>query len=849
MRNKLLIGVLCAVMLLGAVAGAVTVGYAWLSPGKTVPVTAGGSAVASYFAGGTGTQTDPYILKTPQHVYNLAWLQYMGVFNATDANGNLEQQYFFRQEGDIDMKQDQKGVYQIVPPIGTIQNPFVGHYDAGKLDANGNYVKDSNGNIECYRITNAIVSNYITPDDKNNITVDGKPANIVERPPSVDEVRNAQIIGFFGVIGTYEEADANNNPTGTTPPLILSSTGENSQLAMVGVENLILDNVTIVTEPHAVGDGEMYSLLGLFAGFVNGTIKNIKVTSGTIAVNQGVDKYYANLVDPSITKDEAGNVIATPPFSLNITRSVSKYTLIGDYMTTRIDWAGGPLTGPTTDVGQNEGFGGSIDMITLAKRVSYMFGAKEPDTKDMTGYYAPDASISTKYNLVGHSGDQYTYSNSTSGNQFYFEHGTYLPLNIVTDNVTPEYYQALSSEVLAKNTGYLVGKESPTNWTSSNSPTINSRLLGQLCFSIKGTHTNWTQIGQYTTDMDQKLQILTKSVDGTYYVIGDDLNGLMKTSTPYDCYNGKIGVERYDSETLNLTQYSGKNNVRGKLATMLMGSASINGIQFAKAIPSASSLLTDISVQMGDQTVTSLVEGSIHFYSGKGVVTMVAATLYTRDNQVTSSSGSADYTSASSASSTSSYHYLPKLYQVDRSSGSIVLTAIDRIYVNRETGDVKYNTDPGGYEKVFDYDTMGGLNTNTGSTNRYYMNSLFYFELPVSAGEYVLGGSGNNPTYLLYLDIGGNAGSEGTEGDGEDDGNKPDYDGEISGVYFVDASGNNITQDGKTDGPAVAFDITTSNTNGTSIKFNGATTGVIDSTIPSNTTVTAVVKEKETGGS
>ena len=76
-------------MLVGILVGAATVAFAWLTPGQNVPVSAEGSAVASYFARGTGTSEDPYILNQPKHVYNLAWLQYLGTFNVTDENGTI----------------------------------------------------------------------------------------------------------------------------------------------------------------------------------------------------------------------------------------------------------------------------------------------------------------------------------------------------------------------------------------------------------------------------------------------------------------------------------------------------------------------------------------------------------------------------------------------------------------------------------------------------------------------------------------------------------------------------------------------------------------------------------------
>ena len=81
------------------------------------------SSVVSYFAGGTGTEGDPYQITMSKHLYNLAWLQNSGVFDATT---------HFVLNNDIDMAgsingQDTTG--GAIPPIGTNTQPFVGHFD------------------------------------------------------------------------------------------------------------------------------------------------------------------------------------------------------------------------------------------------------------------------------------------------------------------------------------------------------------------------------------------------------------------------------------------------------------------------------------------------------------------------------------------------------------------------------------------------------------------------------------------------------------------------------------------------------------------------------------------------
>ena len=77
-----------------------------------------------------------------------------------------------------------------------------------------------------------------------------------------------------------------------------------------------------------------------------------------------------------------------------------------------------------------------------------------------------------------------------------------------------------------------------------------------------------------------------------------------------------------------------------------------------------------------------------------------------------------------------------------------------------------------------------------------YTHSLFYFEIPVKAGEYALGGATSNQVYLLYLDIGGNAGSSGGSGEGGSGGTEPPPQptGEISGIAFAYQNGTTYTK-------------------------------------------------------
>lgn len=106
---NLIVAVLVALFCVGQI-------FAWFSDGEqNRNQKFGGSSASSYFAGGTGSKDDPFILTNKYHVYNLAWLQDTGCFG--------EDKYYFAVENDIQMDD------MWVPPIGTDDNPFISEFD------------------------------------------------------------------------------------------------------------------------------------------------------------------------------------------------------------------------------------------------------------------------------------------------------------------------------------------------------------------------------------------------------------------------------------------------------------------------------------------------------------------------------------------------------------------------------------------------------------------------------------------------------------------------------------------------------------------------------------------------
>ena len=210
-----------------------------------------GTTQANYYESGDGSESTPFIISNPRHLYNLAWLQYLGTYNQVDTTTGKVPTYYFEIKNDIDMKG------YALPPIGTESNPFLSNFNANNCT-----------------ISNLTISNVIDDD-------------YIETYPSVvtknDFNNQKAIVGFFGVIGTYNSTDST----------IKYETSKNE------VKNLYLDNLTITSKKDNL-------LIGVFAGYVNGTIDNC-----------GVHYVKMNIKGTTTKLDSFDNV--------------SKFTLIGDY--------------------------------------------------------------------------------------------------------------------------------------------------------------------------------------------------------------------------------------------------------------------------------------------------------------------------------------------------------------------------------------------------------------------------------------------------------------------------------------------------------------------------------------
>lgn len=171
-KNRIIQIATGTLLLLTTIAGGATL--AWLHPttkvgnqGETNTLPIDGSSSSGYFAYGDGSAEHPYGIRIPRHLYNLAWLQYLGAFQ--------NRQLYFELAGNVDMSG------WTLPPIGTEDNPFVSQF-----------------NGQGYVVSNLTVSNTFTEYNVHPATITG--FDTTNKQP--------HILGMFGVVGNYNNLPA-----------------------------------------------------------------------------------------------------------------------------------------------------------------------------------------------------------------------------------------------------------------------------------------------------------------------------------------------------------------------------------------------------------------------------------------------------------------------------------------------------------------------------------------------------------------------------------------------------------------------------------------------------------------
>ncbi|MDT8336301.1 MAG: hypothetical protein RQ856_00585 [Candidatus Izemoplasmatales bacterium] len=202
------------------------------------------TSYTSYFAKGTGTESDPYVIAEPEHLYNLAYLQNLGkfqtqttqqYFEVSDINGNTI---------DIDFTD-----YHALPPIGNHFYPFTGIFNGNNsnlinLTIDGAFNQD----IGLFGFMKGFDS-----DNDGDYDLDAKVINLFLENPIIFSNPNFEHVDYT-TVGFHPHNDGIlNHATG----YIVGHLGSFTIL-----ENVFVEAATIDSFSNAVSNRSEYGLIG-----------------------------------------------------------------------------------------------------------------------------------------------------------------------------------------------------------------------------------------------------------------------------------------------------------------------------------------------------------------------------------------------------------------------------------------------------------------------------------------------------------------------------------------------------------------------------------------------------------
>ena len=783
----------------------VAVTFCWFSRGELLNFRDDfGSAKASYFGGGDGSRDKPYEISSETHFYNLAWLQYLGYFNHAEANNGRYQSYF-RLADNIDMS----GLNSALPPIGTSKYPFIGNFDG------------------CgYTVKNVTISNKLNGSDGEALTnylnvrptvADNFAANKTVLPVWGDTTKDVNIVGLFGITGDY-------GSTATTGGVVQEAYGIYSETNTAGkLQDTLKKPAKSISDDDANSTEKAYYGAMSVANFY---ADNLHVRSASDSTLVGLAAGYANAAIGSVGVYRCDITVKAGATGLSDSAPLSNYSLLGDYNNAVITWSEKPSSGGSS--GDGAAWGGSIDMRTLNRRLSYMYA-----NGTITGnsvYYSKSEAYKIYLSNSEYSGNANYDWQENKDIYMHVMDGTIIPVNIDTtamgidsfDNVleitaqtangtvfksTQEYIDNRNSgEVVSKsNTGYFVGAGTSRYGNDSNSSKIRAGIRGWNSGTYYGVYKSFrggktTREGAdpitYTTsgnDATNKIfaffTLQRSGSEWTTYRIVDDVNESNYTAgEAYDGYTNK------KVDDLNFTEYK---IVRKNFDAAMNGSKTLHGFHFMNYLPekklsatSVSNYVTqsDVSILGREMKNYQLVKGALNFTVEKqGKIAVVLGAGYNN----------------------TSAHSLFDLYQVTRDSNNHSvrgLTRIEAIYTKENGGQTEIAYKTADSQPGDDYSLAIDIKSLSSTENNLRLSAAYYFEMPVSAGDYAIGMASNSSTanaYLMYLDIGAN-------GSGDDGGSAPG-----TAAYTIDTVDFvNNTTDYAANGKFTAFKDVTFNLSG-----------------------------------
>ena len=673
----------------------------------------GGSSIGGYFGGGDGSADAPYKIMNGTHLYNLAWLQDLGAFNKdTDEDGNIDKQYHFIVSNDVNLG----GL--VIPPIGTYEYPFLGEF---------------NGNNKT--ISNFTITNKLGGDDGIN-----------RKPSSISSLDDVEIVGFFGVVGQIKDAD------------VSYSSSANQ------VINVTLNNFTVSTVTTK-------SLIGLAAGYVNGKLEGVKVNNASLSVAGAtpIATYTDKLSDYGLVGYCKDEYLAT---NGSYNQELSKlYDSDFDDSQAGVNWGGSVAirdftmfiytqfldpNAPNNKEKSVDGFRFRTNIVKTSSSNNYSLSITP---LGYPGTYPVHTAIANKspYNYTTYMNpDSFNVpldgSNAPTANtqaiSYCLKDGGYIPLRFEEEGYLNW------NNTFNGNSGYFVGGGAVNNYNDQYI-TFSSNYFGKIGNSMSNTAIGYNSAGskfdqQYKDN--QQLEIVTYSPNDNGWALIEDKYNTGHTST-----NPRMSslTKRNYKTYFNFQKYE---KARDQFHNSLMATSRVNGLQFLKSTndnvkPDILTVPSGVEIFGENKTNYQLPKGYVDFNVKKrGYITLFAGT-YAAANQKTELSFFSLYKVNRSGSTFNSMTRISKIYNNTQWSEGSSNPRYVYEYVDGTTSTGTKSASP-----IFDMSKTfeASIPCNSGSDSKN--NMIFYFEVPVEAGEYTIGLTPNTQqgSSLLYLDIGTN---------------------------------------------------------------------------------------------
>lgn len=486
--RRFICGALCSVILSAGISS-VAFSYSWFSNKNHIEnnkIT--GSTAGAYFARGDGTETNPYVINLPIHLYNLAWLQDMGYFDSKET--------YFIIEADFDMSG------WILPPIGTTEHPFIGHLDG----FDETYSKDQS--------TTAVISNLTISNNFNDFP--RKPSKATS-----STVSNAYEVGFFGTFGkekeTYEDGK---EPT---------------------AKNLYLDNLQVKSSSSN-------TLVGMVAGYVNGSVDSIGVSDSTVTVASSSSSYggYTSNISDYTTIGYTEDKYKVDAYEKKISTKASDLSFSQES-----EGSGGSAAGNGGSIDMNQMYKNLLEIwktneshkvqVETAETITYDINGNVVDDQVTAPEDFPTTSFSSidyylanqeqKYN--GRVSSSYSFARRTNTNDYILlygrEKGTISSKTKTVTETRPTkfYYKTISdstgSNYLSVSNGYVANANTGTsNYWFFDGNLLSFETNGSTYYlrDNSGTLTVTTS-KSYATNLTYNQEGSTYVSDDGYYLIYD----------------------------------------------------------------------------------------------------------------------------------------------------------------------------------------------------------------------------------------------------------------------------------------------------------------------------------------